>query len=112
MGYPTELKNGSKVDSQRIKTFYDSWLKPLYNEDPNLAAYLFFLAQDAEFEIPEETKQWYITAGFLEEDGSLDPDFQNVILSALSIDREESTLTIERPELSRPPPAPKPPEPA
>lgn len=98
MGYQTELRNGAMVDSQRIKTFYDSWLKPLYHRDPNLAAHLYFLAQDEEYAVPEDARELFIGAGFLEEDGTLDPDFGNVILSAISIDREHSELTIERPE--------------
>ncbi len=98
MGYKTELRNGATVDSQRIKTFYDAWLKPLYNRDPNLAAYLYFMAQDDAYTLPEDIRAMFIDAGFLEADGALDPDFGNVILSAISIDREESELTIERPE--------------
>lgn len=99
MGFPTQLKNGSHVDSQRIKTLYDSWLKPLYNEDPNLVALLYFQAEDAEFVIPPERKQWFIKLSFLQEDGSLDPEFRNVILSAVSVNRAASTLSIERPEM-------------
>jgi hypothetical protein len=103
MGFTTELKNGSSVDSQRIKTFYDSWLKPLYNQDPDLAAMLYFYALDPTFEIPPDRKQWFIKLAFLQDDGMLDPDFRNVILSAITVDREQSTLTIERPERSRGP---------
>lgn len=98
MGYKTELRNGTTVDSQRIKTFYDSWLKPLYNQDPNLAAQLFFLAQNEEFNLAEDTRAWFVKTGFLEADGTLDADFRNVILSAISIDLEEGILSIERPE--------------
>jgi len=102
MGYKTELRNGSTVDSQRIKTFYDSWLKPLFKRDPNLAAQLYFLAQDDEFALPEEAMALFIEAGFLEPNDGLDPDFRNVILSAISIDREHSQLAIERPEKPKP----------
>ena len=98
MGYKTELRNGTTVDSQRIKTFYDSWLKPLYKHDPNLAAQLFFLAQNDEYKIGEGTRVWFIDAGFLEPDGTLDPDFRNVIVSAISVNYETSVLSIERPE--------------
>lgn len=106
MGFKTELRNGTSVDSQRIKTFYDQWLRPLYKRDPNLAAQLYFLAQDEEFALPEEAMALFVEAGFLEEDGGLDPDFRNVILSAISIDRERSALTIERPEKPKPVEAP------
>jgi hypothetical protein len=102
MGFKTELRNGATVDSQRIKTFYDSWLKPLYNHDPNLAAQLYFLALDEEFALTEENLALFIKTGFLEPDGSLDPDFRDVILSAIDIDREHSELTIERPEKPKP----------
>lgn len=102
MGYLTKLKNASTVDSQRIKTFYDSWLKPLYNHDPNLVAYLFMLARDPDYAIPADTQDWFVKSGFLEEDGSLDDDFRNVILSAVTIDSDASTLTIERPEITPP----------
>jgi hypothetical protein len=102
MGYKTELRNGTTVDSQRIKTFYDAWLKPLFNRDPNLAAQLYFLALDDEFSLSEENTALFIEAGFLELDGGLDPDFRNVILSAIAIDREHSELTIERPEKPKP----------
>lgn len=102
MGYKTELRNGATVDSQRIKTFYDSWLKPLYNRDPNLAAHLFFLAQDEDYVPPDGLTEFFIEAGFLEPDGALDADFRNVILSAIAIDREHSELTIERPEKPKP----------
>lgn len=101
MGFPTQLRNGSQVDSQRIKTLYDSWLKPLYNEDPNLVALLYFHAADPEFVISPERKQWFIKLSFLQEDGSLDPEFRDVILSSVTVDRDASTLSIERPELSR-----------
>lgn len=101
MGYPTQLKNGSHLDSQRIKTLYDSWLKPLYNEDPELVALLYFRALDPAFVIPPKRKQWFIKLSFLEEDGTLDPEFRNVILSAVTVDRDASTLTIQRPEQSR-----------
>ena len=104
MGFPTELKNGSHLDSQRIKTLYDSWLKPLFNEDPELVALLYFHAMDPTFEIPPERQQWFIKLSFLQEDGSLDPEFRSVILSAITVDREASTLSIERPECSQPPP--------
>lgn len=109
MGFKTELKNGSTVDSQRIKTFYDCWLKPLFNQDPNLVALLYFHAENEAFDIPDETRAWFIKLAFLEEDGTLDPDFRNVILSAVTVDREQSKLTIERPERGRsavPPAAP------
>lgn len=102
MGFPTELKNGSDVDSQHIKTLYDSWLKPLFNENPDLVAVLYFYALDPTFVIPAEQKQWFIKLSFLEADGSLDPDFRNVILSAVTVDQDASTLSIERPERSRP----------
>lgn len=98
MGFPTTLKTGGVVDSQRIKLLYDSWLKPLYNEDPQLVAQLYFLAVDPTFVIPTARKKWFIKLSFLEEDGTLDADFRHVILSAVTIDRAESTLTIERPE--------------
>ena len=114
MGYKTELKNGSSVDSQRIKTFYDCWLKPLFNQDPNLVVLLYSHAEDEEFEIPEETREWFIKLAFLRDDGSFDPDFRNVILSAITLDREASHLAIERPELSKretPPSAIDPPPP-
>ena len=112
MGFKTELKNGSSVDSQRIKTFYDCWLKPLFNQDPNLVALLYFHAEDENFEIEPQTRAWFVKLSFLEEDGSLDPDFRNVILSAVSIDRAESNLTIERPERNRgPAPGPQAPAP-
>ncbi|HEX8295404.1 MAG TPA: hypothetical protein VF593_03840 [Chthoniobacteraceae bacterium] len=101
MGYPTELRNGAKVDSQRIKTFYDSWLKPLYNQDPNLAALLYLFAKDEGYELEPDKLRWFIDSGFLDANGVLDGDFRNVIVSALSIDPEESTLSIERPELPR-----------
>ncbi len=101
MGFQTQLKNGSHVDSQRIKTLYDSWLKPLFNEDPELVALLYFHAADPAFMIPPENKKWFIKLSFLQEDGSLDPEFRNVILSAVTVDRDASTLTIERPERSR-----------
>lgn len=101
MGYKTELRNGTTVDSQRIKTFYDSWLKPLYNQDPNLAAQLFFLAQNEEYALPEDTAAWFVKTGFLEPDGTLDADFRNVILSSISVDYESSILSIERPEKPR-----------
>ena len=100
MGYPTQLKNGSMADSQQIKTYYDSWLKPLYNEDPELAALLYFYATDPTFTIEPERRRWFIRLSFLREDGSLDADFRNVILSAITIDPEASTLSIERPERS------------
>ena len=102
MGSPTQLKNGSHVDSQRIKTLYDSWLKPLFNEDPELVALLYFHAMDAAFVIPPKQKLWFIKLSFLQEDGSLDPEFRNVILSAVSVDHDASTLSIERPERSCP----------
>lgn len=101
MGFQTQLKNGSLVDSQRIKTLYDSWLKPLFNEDPELVALLYFHALDSAFAIPPERKSWFILLSFLQEDGSLDPEFRNVILSAVTVDHAESTLSIERPEWSR-----------
>lgn len=103
MGYKTELRNGTTVDSQRIKTFYDSWLKPLYNQDPNLAAQLFFFAQNDEYVLPEENAAWFVKTGFLEPDGTLDPDFRNVILSAVSVNYETSVLSIERPERPKTP---------
>jgi hypothetical protein len=102
MGFPTQLKNGSVVDSQRIKSLYDSWLKPLYNQDPELVALLYFRALDDSFVIPPERKKWFIRLSFLEPDGSLDPDFRNVLLSSVTVDRKASTLTIERPERDRP----------
>jgi hypothetical protein len=98
MGFPTTLKNGGVVDSQRIKLLYDSWLKPLYNEDPELVALLYFRAVDPAFPIPAVRRKWFIKLSFLEEDGTLDPDFRQIILSSVTIDREASTLTIERPE--------------
>jgi hypothetical protein len=98
MGFPTQLKNGSHVDSQRIKTLYDSWLKPLFNEDPELVALLYFRALDPDFVIPPKHRQWFIKLSFLQEDGTLDPEFRDVILSAVTVDRDASTLTIERPE--------------
>jgi hypothetical protein len=101
MGFSTQLKNGSHVDSQRIKTLYDSWLKPLYNEDPELVALLYFHALDPAFVIPAKQRQWFIKLSFLQDDGSLDPEFRNVILSAVTVDRAASTLTIERPEKQR-----------
>ena len=101
MGFPTQLKNGSHLDSQRIKTLYDSWLKPLYNEDPELVALLYFHAMDSTFVISPKQKQWFIKRSFLEENGSLDPEFRNVILSAVTVDRDASTLSIERPERNR-----------
>lgn len=109
MGFKTELKNGTIVDSQRIKTFYDCWLKPLFNEDPNKVVLLYLYAEDDSFEIPEDTRAWFIKLSFLEEDGTLDPDFRNVILSAITLDREASNLEIERPEAGRG--TPKPPAP-
>lgn len=104
MGYQTALRNGTTVDSQRIKTFYDSWLKPLYNQDPNLAAQLFFFAQDESFAIADDTRAWFVKMGFLEPEGHLDADFRNVILSAISVDMERGVLTIERPEVPKTPP--------
>lgn len=101
MGFPTPLRNGRQVDSQRIKTLYDSWLKPLYNQDPELVALLYFHAVDRAFEIPPERRKWFIKLSFLEEDGSLDPEFRDVILSSVTVDWSASTLTIERPEQSR-----------
>jgi|GEM_PF-4151385 len=98
MGYPTKLHNGAVVDSQRIKLLYDSWLKPLYNEDPNLVAQLFFLATDPGYAISEARRKWFIKLSFLEKDGTLDAEFRDVILSAVTVDAEASTLTIQRPE--------------
>ena len=98
MGYPTKLRDGGSVDSQRIKLLYDSWLKPLYNQDPDLVALLYFRAVDPRYVFPEARRKWFIKLSFLLEDGTLDPDFRHVILSSVSIDAEASTLTIERPE--------------
>lgn len=106
MGFKTELKNGTTVDSQRIKTFYDCWLKPLFNEDPNRVALLYLYAEDDSFAIEEDVRRWFIRLSFLEEDGTLDPDFRNVILSAVTLDREASNLIIERPEVDRAKPKP------
>jgi hypothetical protein len=98
MGYPTTLQNGAVVDSQRIKLLYDSWLKPLYNQEPNLVALLYFLALDPGYEMPEARRKWFIKLSFLEKGGKLDPEFRDVILSAVSVNAEESTLSIQRPE--------------
>lgn len=112
MGYKTELKNGSTVDSQRIKAFYDCWLKPLFNQDPNLVALLYFKAVDEDYVIEPAQREWFIKLAFLQDDGTLDPDFRNVILSAITFDYEASNLAIERPEQERRPPEPAPPAPA
>jgi len=98
MGYQTKLRNGASVDSQRIKLLYDSWLKPLYNENPNLVAMLYFLALDPDYAIPEPRRKWFIKLSFLESDGRLDPEFRDVILSSVTVDEDATTLTIERPE--------------